>query len=351
MARPFTTLSLCSGVGWLDEGVRAACEYLGWGHCVAAYCEWEAYAASVLMARMEESSLEPAPVWCGDLGDFDGRHFRGAVDGVVAGLPCQPYSLAGKRLGNSDRRSYGDGDGPIPHALRIISECQPSVVFFENVPAWVRGGWFRPVGEELCGMGYTLAEPLFVTAESVGASHRRERAFVMAYRERAVSWTGTVQTASPGKRRHRPSIACDSVAVARSVQRRFGESRRGPDRRTAAGGAGDELAQPVVSRLERRVGAVMAGPRDGGHDADAGGSGAGLFAPGPSGEWSGVPEWLWPATQPGVRVLVDGSAMVVDESRADQLRCSGNGVVALCAAAAFVELVRSLRQFGTGTME
>ena len=123
MDRPIINyLSLCSGVGLLDEAFAAGCWHIGWRANPVALCEREAYAAACLLARMEESSMEPAPVYAGDLRDFDGRQFRGVVDAVIAGLPCQPYSCAGKQRGNVDERSHGeDGDGPIPHALRIIA--------------------------------------------------------------------------------------------------------------------------------------------------------------------------------------------------------------------------------------
>ncbi len=154
----------------LDIGVSIALEHLGFRTRAAALCEWEAYAAACLLARMEDATLEPCSIWCGDLRDFDANPFRGVVDVLAAGLPCQPYSVAGKQLGNADHRSHGDdGVGPIPQFLRIVAECRPAVVFLENVPPWVRDGWFRPVGEELSRMGYTVKNPLFITAESAVA--------------------------------------------------------------------------------------------------------------------------------------------------------------------------------------
>jgi hypothetical protein len=145
------------------------------------YVEREAFSAAQLVALMDAQCLDAAPVWS-DLATFDARPWRGCVDGLVAGLPCQPYSVAGKREGNADRRAIGaDGDGPIVHFLRIVAECGPAVVWLENVPAWVTGGWFRPVGEQLCRLGYELEAPLFLAADDVGASHQRERVWLLAY--------------------------------------------------------------------------------------------------------------------------------------------------------------------------
>lgn len=175
-------LHVCSGVGMHDLGVAAGLEGLGIQSRTVAHVEWETFAASQLIALMEAECLDAAPVWCGDMGTFDAKPFRGVVDLIVGGLPCQPYSAAGKRKGNTDARSYGDGDGPIPQFLRIVAECDPAVVFLENVPAWVVRGWFRPVGEELCRLGYELESPLFLGANDVGASHRRERVWILAFK-------------------------------------------------------------------------------------------------------------------------------------------------------------------------
>ena len=98
MDRPVVnSLSLCSGVGMLDIALAAGLDWFGFDCRPACFVEWESYAASVLLARMEDASLEPAPIWCGSLADFDATPFREVVDVLIAGLPCQPYSVAGKR--------------------------------------------------------------------------------------------------------------------------------------------------------------------------------------------------------------------------------------------------------------
>lgn len=327
------TLGLCAGVGMLDLGVAVALEHLGYRPRATALCEWEAYAAACLLERMEDEALEPCPIWCGDLRGFDARPFRGVVDVIAAGLPCQPYSVAGKQQGNSDARSHGeDGSGPIPQFLRIVSECRPAVVFCENVPPWVRDGWFRPVGEELSRMGYKIEDPLFITAESVGASHKRERVFVMAHdksvglvarRAESTRLEGCIATSSGG-----------AVADAMRTERpeRAGRERVFDD--------GADVGN--ASRSRTKPLAAGSGSR-----SAIGESGVDLFAPGPCDfdGWDRVVEdgsfdFRAPSIKPGVRVLVDGTALVVDASRADQLRCGGNGCVPLQAAVAFVELFR-----------
>lgn len=107
--RPLDILSLCSGGAGLDLGVELAVP----GSRVVCFVEREVYAAAVLAARMEDASLPPAPIWS-DLRTFDGKPWRGVVDCVTAGYPCQPFSLAGKRLGEKDPRHLW------PEVARII---------------------------------------------------------------------------------------------------------------------------------------------------------------------------------------------------------------------------------------
>src|SRR3972149_2841848 len=153
-------LSLCSGIGGLELGLRLA---IGDTYRTVGYVERDAYAAAALVARMADETLDPAPVF-DDLCAFDGRPWRGRVDLISAGLPCQPYSLAGKRHGDSDERHLW------PAFFRVLDEVRPALVFLENVPALLQ--WFRPIGERLCELGYEFEAGIF-SASEVGAPHRR----------------------------------------------------------------------------------------------------------------------------------------------------------------------------------
>jgi hypothetical protein len=79
------SLALCAGIGGLDLGVKLARP----DHCLVGVVERQAYCAAVLVERMGEAALDPAPIW-DDLATFDGRRWRGAVDLITAGYPCQP---------------------------------------------------------------------------------------------------------------------------------------------------------------------------------------------------------------------------------------------------------------------
>ncbi len=171
------TISVCAGVGGLDLAVHLGAEFLGLGPVIPiCIIEREVTAVHKLVARMEDGSFPAAPIWS-DLITFDGRPFRRRVDLILAGLPCQPYSVAGKQLGHEDERALW------PEFIRVVGEVQPALVFLENVPPFIR--YFRPVGCELQRMGYRVEEPLFVTAAECGAAHKRERVFILAHNEHA----------------------------------------------------------------------------------------------------------------------------------------------------------------------
>jgi len=287
-------ISLCSGVGMLDEGVKAALEYLGFDYRTVCYVERDSYAAAALVARMEGKALDQALVW-DDLTTFPGRAFRGRVHSIAAGFPCQDISLAGQRKGLDGERS-----GLFFTILDIADDCEAPFLFLENV-AGIASATATVVHEaeelderaaarvlgELADRGWD-AEWLHLLATRVGTSHRRERWFCFAWRRLA-----NTQQQGPQERGCEP------------------------------GNTGEELAA-----TERDC--------------------TPFFAPGPADpRWPDIlaehPE-LAPAIESSFCGMVNGVATRLDEHRADRLRCGGNGVVALQAAAAFVELIRRARQ-------
>jgi len=138
---------------------------------VVCHVEREAYPAAVLAARMEEGILAQAPIWS-DLGTFDGRPWRGRVRGIVAGIPCQPFSRAGKRQGIKDERwIWAD-------ARRIIGEVGPEFIFVENTPDLVVHGLPILAGD-LSDLGYRVGWTT-LSAAAVGASQLRERVWILA---------------------------------------------------------------------------------------------------------------------------------------------------------------------------
>ena len=161
-------LALCAGVGGLELGVRLAVPAAR----TVCYVEREAYNAAVLVARMEGDELDAAPVW-DDLGTFDGRAWRGVVDCVTAGFPCQPVSAAGKRLGRDDDRWLW------PLVARTVRDVRPRYVFLENVPGLFHAGFGDVLGS-LADLGFAAEWGVFSAAAS-GAPHYRRRFYLLAY--------------------------------------------------------------------------------------------------------------------------------------------------------------------------
>ena len=170
---PLNVLSVCSGVGGLDLGLHDALARAGFDPRTVCYVEREAYAASVLVSRMEEGRLDAAPVWS-DLGSFDARPWAGLVDCITGGYPCQPFSVAGKQRAHEDERHLW------PYVAGLVERLKPRVVAFENVSNHLRLGG-RDVLGDLQRMGYRTAASLW-RAEEVGAPHRRERIFIVGVR-------------------------------------------------------------------------------------------------------------------------------------------------------------------------
>ena len=91
-SRSLSVLSLCAGVGGLDLGFRMAQPNAR----TVCFVEIEAFACEILATRMEDKTMDEAPIWT-DLRTFDGKPWRGLVDCITAGYPCQPFSVAGKQ--------------------------------------------------------------------------------------------------------------------------------------------------------------------------------------------------------------------------------------------------------------
>jgi DNA (cytosine-5)-methyltransferase 1 len=142
---------------------------LGWRTVCAV--EWEAYPASVLCARQNDGFLSPFPIW-DDVQTFDGKPWRGIVDVVSGGFPCQDISAAGKGVGIEGKRS-----GMWSHMARIIGEVRPQYAFIENSPMLsIRG--LESVLADLAKMGFD-AEWGVLSAADVGANHERERIWIV----------------------------------------------------------------------------------------------------------------------------------------------------------------------------
>jgi len=159
-------LALFAGAG---GGILAG-KLLGWRTVCAV--EWEPYPASVLVQRQNDGLLPPFPIW-DDVQTFDGKPWRGIVDVVSGGFPCQDISVAGKGAGIDGKRS-----GMWAHMARIIGEVRPRFVFVENSPALITRGLGR-VLSDLASLGYDCKWTVLGAAD-VGAPHQRDRFWLVA---------------------------------------------------------------------------------------------------------------------------------------------------------------------------
>ena len=143
---------------------------LGWKTVCAV--EWEPYPASVLCARQNDGLLPPFPIW-DDVQTFDGRPWRGIVDVVSGGFPCQDISAAGKGAGIDGERS-----GMWREMARVICEVRPRFVFVENSPMLTSRGLGTVLGD-LASMGFDAKWGVLGAAD-VGAPHQRDRIWIVA---------------------------------------------------------------------------------------------------------------------------------------------------------------------------
>lgn len=323
-------ISICTGGGGLDLGVELAVP----GSRAVCMVEREAFGAARLVSAMEDGLLAPAPVWS-DARTFNGRRWRGCVDGLIGGIPCQPHSVAGKRRGSADARDLWSA------ARRIVVQSGAWFVLIENVPGMLsssdpelRSGGER-VWRDLQRLGFAVEGGLFSAAE-VGAPHERERVFIL----------GVADASRTGHQRRelgRASVEVVGLAAPGSASELRGallgdaEGHRGRKGREVAevgivsgcadadrssGPMGDAGRGGRAGRTEGALGQPIDGT-----PIERAGAGP-LWPPRPN-DLDGWRDLL--ATRPEVEPAVRGDAHGV-ASRVDELRMLGNGVVPLEAA-------------------
>lgn len=243
-----THASLFSGIGGFD----LAAQWAGWENLF--YCEINKFCQQVLQYHFPKSiSYE-------DIKQTDFKQWRGKVDVISGGFPCQPFSIAGKRKGADDDRYLW------PEMLRAIREIQPTWVVGENVAGiltMVQPGTETSLGcekslfseedrerilveqeyvvETVCGdlerEGYSV-QPFVIPACAVGAPHRRDRVWFVAYRDsnRCRKWENEQKSVKRCKRTSNNSPCCKNGTSSdtdgnRSTLRKESEGIEGSRRR------------------------------------------------------------------------------------------------------------------------
>ncbi len=162
-----TTLELCAGAG----GQALGYEQAGFEH--AGLVEIDKHACATLRLNRPQWNVMQR-----DLTEFDGSNFKG-VDVISGGLPCPPFSVAGKQLGKLDERNL------FPAALRLVDEIRPRAVMIENVRGILDSVFedYRGyVGKELTKLGYVTAWKL-MNASDFGVPQLRPRVVFVAVRK------------------------------------------------------------------------------------------------------------------------------------------------------------------------
>jgi DNA (cytosine-5)-methyltransferase 1 len=278
-------LALFAGAG---GGILGG-QLLGWRTVCAV--EWEPYPASVLVARQNDGLLPHFPIW-DDVQTFDGKPWRGIVDVISGGFPCQDISCAGKGAGITGKRS-----GMWTEFARIISEVRPQYVFVENSPMLTSRGLGTVLGD-LSEMGFD-AEWGVLSAADVGANHKRERIWIVAEQRDFLSYAehdrlGRGEQQSQSIEKEDGYVAYSVPAGERGVE------RKGKNESHVM--AYSNSTQCERNQCSERV----------------------------ESEYANIGSSSWWATEPNVGRVADGVA-----ARMDRLKAIGNGQVPLCAATAF----------------
>ncbi|MCP4549481.1 MAG: DNA cytosine methyltransferase [bacterium] len=274
---------------------------LGWRTVCAV--EYNPYAASVLVARQNDGHLEPFPIW-DDVKTFSGGRWRGIVDVVSGGFPCQDISAAGKGAGIDGERSGLWGE-----MARIIREVRPRYAFVENSPMLTSRGLGVVLGD-LAEMGFN-ARWCVLGARHVGAPHRRDRIWILASHPNRES--------KPIKSINAEVAELQGVATDAGSKRGRNDSFRQPgcsnttdaDNHGAKGTMAD--ADAIRSHSQFLNQSAKKQTTRGGH--------VGRASPKNGRCWQ---------AEPDVGRVADGVA-----SRVDRLRCLGNGQVPAVAALAW----------------
>ncbi|RSE16427.1 DNA cytosine methyltransferase [Acinetobacter johnsonii] len=297
-------LALFAGAG----GGILGSHLMGWRTVCAV--EREAYPAQVLAQRQNDGILPPFPIWS-DVLSFDGKPWRGIVDVISGGFPCQDISSAGKGAGIDGARS-----GMWSQMARIISEVRPRFVFVENSPMLVSRGLARVISD-LTQMGYDTQWARF-SASNFGAPHQRDRLWIVA-NAKSKGCSIDLITERLSQKFSGAGVNSQSMANTKGFGlEQTGKCKCSPSQRIA--GCCIEFSNANCFRCKQMEQSVSCRT-----------SSQGLTSsPEHSSFTSG---WKWWAVEPGLGRVADGVA-----HRVDRLKAIGNGQVSIVAVNAYKAL-------------
>ena len=165
-------LSLFSGAG----GGVIGSKLLGWQ--TLGYVEWNEYCQKVIRQRIQDGIFDEAPIFS-DVRTFASegyaRRYRGMVDVVTAGFPCQPFSVAGKQRGGSDERNMW------PATVNVLRQVRPSYAVLENVTGLLTNEYIRRIFASLAKLGMD-AKWCVLGGNSVGSISEGKRLWIVAFK-------------------------------------------------------------------------------------------------------------------------------------------------------------------------
>lgn len=168
-----TSLEICAGAG----GQALGLEWAGFKH--AALVEIDNWACETLRRnRGDITDPHRWPVHEVDVHEFDGKPWKDRIDLLAGGVPCPPFSIAGKQLGSDDERDL------FPQALRLVNEINPRAVLLENVKGLGQkrfDSYRAQIIEALDKMGYTVFWKL-IQAVDHGVPQLRPRFILVAFK-------------------------------------------------------------------------------------------------------------------------------------------------------------------------
>lgn len=321
-------LSICAGIAGIDLGLKQCIRDLR----TVAMVEREAWCCAHLVQKMEEGELDPAPIYP-DLHRFPFHRYRGLVDIISGGYPCQPFSTAGQRKGTEDERHLW------PIIREGVRELQPLVCFWENVEGIVSAkspGYHSVLHHVLSDMeelGFRAEAGCF-SAEEVGAPHLRKRWFICAV---ANSYWNARSERQPRRATRKIPAEGDGLSGGESQRQARKEPRGGSEvfrkpATEAEAGAERTMANANHQRPQGWVSASVT-DQEGWQDQGCTARGSSVH------RWPSRPgqqqrEWEQPRT---LERSMGGSAHGIPH-RLDRLRALGNAVVPQTAAVAFSTL-------------
>ena len=325
-------LSLFTGIG----GIDLAAEWAGFES--VCMVERDKYCQKVLAKNFEGVKIHD------DVTTFDGLEYRGTIDLVSAGFPCQPHSVAGLRKASGDERDlWGE-------VVRILRETEPIWFLGENVPGLFtseRGQFFGRIINDLESLGYSVGWGCY-GAKDVGAVHKRDRVFIVAYansKRCQEQWEPEQLETEQLAIKHNSIVAYakgkhlnGNQSDIRELEESSTSKPRSSDCQTDVGNSN---CKPGLQSSSTSI--PIRSERDSRKDF-----GGRCWQPVRGGDWR---EWGIRAAIPQSRVCRDndGVPYKVDKHRTQRLKALGNAVVPQQVFPILQEIARQIRENGGAT--